>query len=55
MAHTAPAVALFLHHTKIGKGVMQKFGIYSQWRSELIFSVIFLLSIGRGTMNAPHF
>ncbi len=51
MAHTAPAEAFGLHYTKIGKGAMKKSGIYSQWRSELHLTVIFILSIGRGAMN----
>jgi hypothetical protein len=51
MAHTAPAEALVLHHTKIGKGAMKKLGIYSQWRSYLYLTVIFHLSLGRASMN----
>jgi hypothetical protein len=38
MAHTAPAAAFVLHHTKIGKGALKKEGIYSQWTIELLDS-----------------
>jgi hypothetical protein len=36
MAHTASAALFDLHHTPIGKVAINKFGIGSQWRSELL-------------------
>jgi hypothetical protein len=50
MAHTAPAAAFVLHHTKIGKGAVKKLEIYSHWRSKLFLIVIFHLSLGRAAM-----
>jgi hypothetical protein len=35
MAHTALDAAFVRHRRRIGKGVMEKLGIDSQWRSEL--------------------
>jgi hypothetical protein len=45
---------LFILHTVVGIGALNKLGTCSQWRSEHFWIIIFLSSIGRGAMKAPH-
>jgi hypothetical protein len=47
MAQTVPAAAFVLHRTRIGKGLMKKFGIDSQWRGEILLIAIFHKTIGK--------
>jgi hypothetical protein len=53
MAHTALNVVFVLHHTKIGKRMTKKLGIYSQWRCELFLIIIFVYRERRYECSAP--
>jgi hypothetical protein len=51
-AHTALTAPLVLHHTRIYKCAMKKFGFNGQMRNEPFFIVIFHFSLVIGAMNA---
>jgi hypothetical protein len=53
-AHTALTAPLVLHHTKIYKCDMKKFGFNGQMRNEPFLIVIYHSSLLRGTMNAAR-
>jgi hypothetical protein len=53
-AHTALTAPLVLHHTRIYKCAMKKFGSNSQLRDEPFFIVIYHSSLVKGPMNAAH-
>jgi hypothetical protein len=52
-AHTAPTAPLVLHHARIQKYAMKKFGINGQLRNKLFFIVIYHFSLVKAAMNAP--
>jgi hypothetical protein len=43
---------LFLQHSAVGNGALNKFGNYFQWRSELLKFIMFFFYVGKGAMNA---
>jgi hypothetical protein len=51
-AHTALTAPLVLHHTRIYKCAMKKFGFNSQMRNEPFFIVIYHSKLVKGAMNA---
>jgi hypothetical protein len=51
-AHTALTAPLVLHHTRIYKCDMKKFGFDGQMRNEPFFIVIYHSSQVKGAMNA---
>ncbi len=53
-AHTALTAPLVLHHTRIYKCAMKKFGFNGQMRNETFFIVIYHSSLVKGAMNAAH-
>ncbi len=50
-AHTALTAPLVLHHTRIYKYAMKKFGFNGQMRNEPFFIVIYHSSLVKGAMN----
>jgi hypothetical protein len=53
-AHTALTAPLVLHHTRIYKCTMQKFGFNGQMRNEPFFIVIYHSSLVKGAMIAAR-
>ncbi len=53
-AHSALTVPLVLHHTRIFKCAMKKFGFNCQMRNETFFIVIYHSSLVKGAMNAAR-
>ena len=53
-AHSALTGPLVLHHTRIYKCAMKKFGFNSQMRNEPFFIVIYHSSLEKGAMNAAR-
>jgi hypothetical protein len=53
-AHTALTASLVLHHTRIYKCAMKKFGFNGQMRKEPFFIVIYHSSLVKGAMNAAR-
>jgi hypothetical protein len=53
-AHRALTVPLDLHHTRIYKCAMKKFGFNCQMRNEPFLIVIYYSSLAKGTMNAAR-
>jgi hypothetical protein len=53
-AHSALTVPLVLHHTRIYKCDMKKFGFISQMRNEPFLIVIYHSSLVKGAMNAER-
>jgi hypothetical protein len=53
-AHNALTVPLALHHTRIYKCTMKKFGFSSQMRNEPFLIVIYHSSLVKGAMNAAR-
>jgi hypothetical protein len=53
-AHTALTAPLVLHHTRIYKCAMKKFGFNCHLRNEPFLIVIYHSSLVKGTMNAAH-
>ncbi len=53
-AHTALTAPLVLHHTRIYKCAMKKFGFNGQMRNEPFFIVIYHSSLVKGAMIAAH-
>ena len=53
-AHTALTAPLVLHHTRIYKWAMKKFGFDSQMRNEPFLIVIYHSSLVKGAMNAAR-
>jgi hypothetical protein len=53
-AHTALTAPLVLHHTRIYKYAMKKFGFNSQMWNEPFLIVIYHSSLVKGAMNAAH-
>jgi hypothetical protein len=53
-AHTTLTAPLVLHHTRIYKCAMKKFGFTGQMRNELFFIVIYHSSLVKGAMNAAR-
>ncbi len=51
-AHTALTAPLVLHHIRIYKCAMKKFGIDGQLRNKLFLIVIYHSSLVKGAMNA---
>jgi hypothetical protein len=51
-AHTALTAPLILHHTRIYKCAIKKFGFKGQMRNEPFFIVIYHSSLVKGAMNA---
>jgi hypothetical protein len=51
-AHTALTAPLVLHHTRIYKCAMKKFGFNGQMRNEPFLIVIYHSSLVKGAMNA---
>ncbi len=51
-AHTVLTAPLVLHHTRIYKCAMQKFGFNGQMWNELFLIVIYHSSLVKGTVNA---
>jgi hypothetical protein len=54
-AHSALTAPLVLHHTRIYKCAMKKFGFNSQMRNEPFLIVIYHSSLVKGAMNAARF
>jgi hypothetical protein len=50
-AHTALTAPLVLHHTRIYKCAMKKFGFNCQMRSEPFLTVIYHSTLVKGAMN----
>jgi hypothetical protein len=46
---------IYLLHTVVGDGPMNKFGSCIQWRSELFKPRMLFFPVGKGTMNAPQY
>jgi hypothetical protein len=46
---------IFLLHTVVGDGPMNKFGSCIQWRSELFKPRMLFFAVGKGTMNTPRY
>ncbi len=53
-AHSALTAPLVLHHTRIYKCAMKKFGFNSQMRNEPFLIVIYHSSLVKGAMNAAR-
>ncbi len=53
-AHSALTAPLVLHHTRIYKCAMKKFGFNSQMRNEPFLIVIYHSSLEKGAMNAAR-
>jgi hypothetical protein len=53
-AHNALTAPLVLHHPRIYKWAMKKFGFNGQMRNELFFLVIYHSSQVKGAMNAAR-
>jgi hypothetical protein len=53
-AHTAPTGPVVLHHKRIGKCAIKKFGINCQVRNKNFLIIIFHFSLVKATMNALH-
>ncbi len=53
-AHTALTAPLVLHHTRIYKCAMKKFGFNGQMRNEPFLIVIYHSSLVKGAMNAAR-
>jgi hypothetical protein len=53
--HAALTAPLVLHHTRIDKCAMKKFGINGQLRFKLFLIVIHRFSLVKAAMNAPAF
>jgi hypothetical protein len=53
-AHTVLTAPLVLHHTRIYKCAMEKFGFNCQMRNEPFLIVIYHSSLVKGTMNAAR-
>jgi hypothetical protein len=53
-AHSALTAPLVLHHTRIYKCTVKKFGFNCQMRNETFFIVIYHSSLVKGAMNAAH-
>jgi hypothetical protein len=53
-AHSAQTAPLVLHHTRIYKCAMKKFGFNCQMRNEPFFIVICHSSLVKGAMNAAR-
>jgi hypothetical protein len=51
-AHNVLTAPLVLHHTRIYKCAMKKFGFNCQMRNEPFFIVIYHSSLAEGAMNA---
>jgi hypothetical protein len=51
-AHRALTAPLVLHHTRIYKCAMKKFGLNCQMRNEPFLMVIYHSSLVKGAMNA---
>jgi hypothetical protein len=51
-AHTALTASLVLHHTRIYKCAMEKFGINGQLRNKLFLFVIHRFPLVKADMNA---
>ncbi len=54
MAHSALTAHLVLHHTRIYKCAMKKFGFNCQMRNEPFFIVIYHSTLVKGAMNAAR-
>jgi hypothetical protein len=54
-AHNALTAPLVLHHTRIYKCAMKKFGFNCQMRNEPFLIVIYHSSLVKGAMNAAVF
>jgi hypothetical protein len=54
-AHNALTAPLVLHHTRIYKCAMKKFGFNRQMRNEPFLLVIYHSSLVKGAMNAVAF
>jgi hypothetical protein len=52
--HSALTAPLVLHHTRISKGAMKKFGFNCQMRNEPFLIVIYHSSLVKGAMNAAR-
>jgi hypothetical protein len=52
--HSALTAPLVLHHTRIYKCAMKKFGFNSQMRNEPFLIVIYHSSLVKGAMNAAR-
>jgi hypothetical protein len=53
-AHTTLTAPLVLHHTRIYKCAMKKFGFNGQMRNEPFFIVTYHSSLVKGAMNAER-
>jgi hypothetical protein len=53
-AHIASTAPLVLHHTRLEKWAMKKFGINDQLRNKLFMIVIHRFSLVKATMHAPR-
>jgi hypothetical protein len=53
-AHSALTAPLVLHHTRIYKCAMKKFGFNCQMRNEPFLIVIYHSSLVKGAMNAAN-
>ncbi len=53
-AHSALTAPLVLHHTRIYKCAVKKFGFYCQMRNEPFLIVIYHSSLVKGAMNAAR-
>jgi hypothetical protein len=53
-AHSALIAPLVLHHTRIYKCAMKKFGFNSQMRNEPFLIVVYHSSLVKGAMNSAH-
>jgi hypothetical protein len=53
-AHSALTAPLVLHHTRIYKCAMKKFGFICQMRNEPFLIVIYHSSLVKGAMNAAR-
>jgi hypothetical protein len=53
-AHSALTAPLVLHHTRIYKCAMKKFGFNCQMRNETFLIVIYHSSLVKGAMNAAR-
>jgi hypothetical protein len=52
--HTALTAPLVLHHTRIYKCIMKKFGFNGQMRTEPFLNVIYHSSLVKGAINAAR-
>jgi hypothetical protein len=52
--HTAPTAPLVLHHARIYKYAMKKFGFNGQMQNEPFLIVIYHSSLVKGAMNAAR-